>query len=194
MPSEVAICNGALVKLGNENIIASLTEAGREAETCNLLYTQVRDALLQEHPWNFAIGRKTLSQDGSSPAFEFDNAFQLPSDCLRALMLFDSDERWKVEGSLLVTDASTAKLIYIKKITDPAKFTPLFTELLKTRLAHELCEVITGSTVKKSELAKELKALTREARRRDGQEGTPENINANGFISGYKYSTQWWRR
>jgi len=192
MTSEVEICNAALIKIGNENTISALGEDGREGETCDLMYPIVRDALLQSHLWNFAMARKTLSEDGSTPAFEYTNAFQLPGDYLRAVSLYDTDERWKVEGDLLLTDASTAKLIYIKKVTNTGNFTALFVKALVLSLAVDLSEVINTSTSKKQTLQAELKAVMREAKRRDGQEGTPDNIQANAFIKGIKSSNQWW--
>jgi len=193
MPSEVEICNAALIKMGDENTISAIGEDGREGETCELMYPQVRDLLLASHPWNFAIGRSTLSKNATSPAFEFDNQFLLPGDYLRGLMLYDSDEPWKVEGDQLLTNASTVKLIYIKKVTDTGIFPPLFVEALATRLAAEMAEVITGSSSRSAKLFKEFESKFREAKRRDGQEGTPDSLQANAFTKTTKSTHQFWR-
>lgn len=192
MVSEVEICNAALIKLGNENTISAIGEDGREGETCELMYPQVRDLLLSSHPWNFAMARKTLSADSSTPAFEYSNAFQLPGDYLRAIKLYNTDERWKVEGTLLLTDAATANLIYVSKETNTGKFSPLFVEALSTRLAAEMAEVITGSRARAESLMAEAHKKLREAKTRDGQEGTPDNVEANAFITGIKNTHQWW--
>lgn len=192
MVSEVGICNAALIKIGNENRISALTEKGREGETCNLLYSQTRDYLLASHPWNFAIGRSTLSLNATSPAFEYTNSFYLPGDYLRAIKLYNTDESWKIEGDQLLTDEGTAQLIYIKKVKDTAKFSPLFTEALATRLAAEMAEVISGSTSKANKLFAEFRLKFKEAKRRDGQEGTPDNIQATAFTNGIKDGQQWW--
>lgn len=192
MVSEVEICNAALLKVGDENTISALGEDGREGETLALVYPQTRDLLLASHPWNFAIGRSNLSKDAVSPAFGFSNQFLLPGDLLRALGLYGTSEPWKVEGDRLLTDAGTAKLIYIKKVTDTGKFSPLFTEALATRIAAEIAEVITGSQEKAQKLFQEFQIKFREAKRRDGQEGTPDNIQSDAFISGIKNTNQWW--
>jgi len=191
MASEVEICNAALIKLGDENVITALGQNGREGETCELMYPQIRDRLLADHPWNFAIGRSTLIQDTSSPDFEFDNQFHLPSTFLRGLKLYDTAEKWKIEGNKLVTNASIANLMFIQKITDPGKFSPLFTEALSTTLAAEMAEVITGSTTKATKLLKEADIKLKEAKRRDGQEGTPDNFQTDVFTT-YKNTKQWW--
>ena len=196
MASEVDICNSALIKLGDENTISALGEDGREGETCELMYPLVRDRLLAAHPWNFAIGRSTLTKDTTNPAFEYTSQYHLPGDFFRAIKLYDSDERWKIETNTagekrLVTDEAAAKLIYIRKITDTAQFSPLFVETLSTILAAEMAEVITGSTQKARKLFEEGELKLREAKRRDGQEGTPDSIEAEVYTS-TKFTKQWW--
>lgn len=178
--SEVSICNLALSKIGARKSISSLTEAGLEAETCNLHYEHLRDMLLQSHPWNFAIARASLSENATSPAFEYENQFYLPADYLRAIKLYNESQSWKVEGDQLLTDANTVNLIYIKKQTNPTFFPPLFVECLATLLAAEIEEEITNDTSKSAKLRQEFKEKFREAKRRDGQEGTPDRIISNG--------------
>lgn len=191
MVTEVDICNAALLKLGDENIISTLGQDGREGESCEILYPQVRDWLLASHPWNFAIGRSLLAADTATPAFEYTKQYYLPSDCLRALKLYDTDERWKVEGDKLLTDESTPRLIYIKAITNTGQFSPLFTETLALFLASALAAVIPGSDNKGQILRARANEILREARRRDGQEGTPDNFEATAFTN-FKITQGWW--
>lgn len=180
MTSAVDICNLALSKIGSENRISQIGEAGREGEQCELFYEHTRDHLLQSHPWNFAIGRKALSQDANSPAFEFDNQFLLPGDYLRSWKLYNDNNPFKVEGDRLLTNSSSVNLIYIKKITNTTLFPPLFVEALATRLAAEMCDVIASDNTKTQRLFAEFEVKFREAKRRDGQEGTPDNIISTG--------------
>ena len=62
MASDIGIINGALSKLGEVPILAVTdnTEPGRLA---NRTYNDIRDALLREFPWNFAIKRASLAAD-----------------------------------------------------------------------------------------------------------------------------------
>lgn len=191
MATEVDIVNSALIKIGNENIISAIGQDGREGEMAEIIYPLARDKLLAAHPWNFAIGRQTLIADVTTPAFEYDKQYYLPADCLRALMLYDSPERWKVEDDQLLTDETAAKLIYIKKVTNTGKFSALFTEALSDEIAAQMSEVISGSTSRTSQLKQVAKASLKEAKTRDGQEGTPDNIQADAFTS-FKNGQVWW--
>ncbi len=178
--SEVQICNIALSKIGDENTISAIGEDGREGEQCELFYEHTRDHLIQSHLWNFAIGRVALSQDATSEDFEYTNRFILPADHLRSIELYNELEPFRVAGNRLLTNAATANLVYIKKITDTTLFSPLFVECLATRLAAELSSVIANNEKQTIRLFEEFKQKFREAKRRDGQEGTPDNIISRG--------------
>lgn len=60
--SDVAICNSALIKLGVAEI-TSLSQNVKRAQLCDEQYPKVRDELLRNHVWNFAIKRKVLALD-----------------------------------------------------------------------------------------------------------------------------------
>ncbi|MEY8773816.1 hypothetical protein AB9K30_02345 [Klebsiella pneumoniae] len=57
MASVINICNIALARIGNSRTINSLTEKTKEAYTCNLFYESMRDAVLADNDWNFAMSR-----------------------------------------------------------------------------------------------------------------------------------------
>ena len=73
------ICNSALNQLGASNIL-SLTEDSKAARICNQRYEFIRDSVFRAHPWKALTRRATLAPDATKPAFEFDNAFTLPTD------------------------------------------------------------------------------------------------------------------
>ena len=54
MSSEVQIARLALQHLGDRYDITSLNEASPEAEQVKLVFDNVRDMVLREHPWKFA--------------------------------------------------------------------------------------------------------------------------------------------
>ena len=192
MTSEVDIVNNALIKIDG-NTISQLGEEGVEGELSDILYPQIRDLVLRAHPWNFAIARASLTASSSSPAFEYTNQYELPSDCLRAIKLYDTRESWKVEGGKLLTDSAAAKLIYIKKVTDTGLFDPLFVDALATRLAAELSNSISGINSKSESLMREYKEKLQEAKTRDGQEGTPDPVVADSWVNSRNGDyTNWW--
>jgi len=53
--SDVQIAKLALQHLGDRFDITSLDDARPEAEQINLVFENVRDALLREHPWKFSL-------------------------------------------------------------------------------------------------------------------------------------------
>lgn len=180
--SEVSICSNALSMIG-EKPITSLSDATARARLCNRWYEITRDALLEEHPWNFAIGRKSLNKLATDPVFEFDNAFQLPNDYLRVLATDPKDAIFTVESdSRLLTDESSIKIKYIKKITDPLVFSKNFVQALTARLALLFTNFITA----RGSLIDRIAAMEQQAIRRakitDGQEQYPEIIQSDDLI------------
>ena len=82
--SETDIANSALAEIGARRI-TSLSDDSDSVRVCKEQFNNIRDSLLESHPWNFAIKRLQLGKLATSPEFGFDNQFQLPSDCLRVL-------------------------------------------------------------------------------------------------------------
>jgi hypothetical protein len=184
MTSVVEICNNALIKL-DAPTITSLSDNTKSAIACNLMYPQIRDDMLTAHPWNFAIEQASLSQLVAAPTFEFDYKYQLPADCLRVLKAVDSSEvqiQFKIKGRQLHTDETTVDIEYIKQVTDSTQFSAQFIDVLATRLAAEIGYSMAGGTAKSDSLMNLYGLKLREAKRRDGQEGTPDKIQTNTWI------------
>lgn len=185
MPSEIDICNLALLKLGDERI-TSFTEGTDRATLCALVYPLIRDAVLRAHPWNFALRRATLAQLATAPVYDYRYAYQLPTDpyCLRVLDtdLDQDNDRWKIEGRTLVCDASSVSIRYIARVTDPMEYDSLFVEALATRLAAEIADAITGDVRRKQLLMQEYLLKLQEARQADGHEGSPDPVEVTTLI------------
>lgn len=169
MASEVEICNRALQKLGAKRII-SLSDDSVNARACNVAYVPVRDALLEDHFWRFAIERAELAADAMTPAWGRANSFQLPSDYICLAPSYPEDnfnsKDWVIEGLKILTDDTAPIYIrYVKRVTDPNAMTSLFREMLSTELAFELCEELTQSNTKKAQLEKDKIVLMRRAKR-----------------------------
>lgn len=181
MASEVEICNSALIKVG-ANRIVSLSDDSKEARLCNEQYSKVRDELLRSHPWNFAMKRAELGLLDEEVEFEFTNAFQLPTDCLRVIKTEDSRIVYRIEGRKIITDETEFKILYIAQITDPTTFDPMFKETLATRLAVDLSYALSESASLTERLMKSYLTLLKDARSIDGQEGTPEDVEVNEWL------------
>lgn len=177
--SEVQICNEAIAHIGGRRILA-LTDASAEARLCQTFYATERDALLRSHRWNFAKERKVLAQLNTAPAFNWDYAYQLPTDCLRVMELngseTDSDEadEFEIEGQTLLTDAGVANVVFIKRTSDVNLFDPLFCKALALLLGAKIARTLSGSESLGPKLLEEAqKVLLPMARRVDSNETKP---------------------
>jgi len=187
MATEVSICSNALRKLGDDPI-TSLTEDTERARLCNAFYETARDSLLRSHPWNFAITRATLAQLSTTPAYGFAYQYALPTDpyCLRVLEMEYQDYIFKIEnlatvGRVLLSDESTAKILYVGRITDTALFDSLFVDTLTAHLALKLAYPITNSVTLQAQMQKLYQLKLSEARSVDGQEGFIDDLVSDTF-------------
>ena len=187
MATEVSICSNALRRLG-DNPITSLTDDTERARLCNSFYADARDAVLRLHPWNFAITRTSLAQLSDTPSYGFAYQYSLPTNpyCLRVLGMEYEDYIFKVEnystqGRVLLTDESTAKILYVARITDTIQFDALFVDVLTAKLALDLCYPITNSVSLQDKMQKLYQLKLSDARSIDGQEGFIDDLVSDTF-------------
>ncbi len=185
MASNVGIVNAALIKLG-EATITSMTENAKAARLANNVFEELRDAVLQAHPWNFALARASLAADAAAPVWGYGFAYVLPAApafCLRVLDIEDQAAEWRVEGRRILTDAGAPlRIRYIAQVTDPNQFSALFRECLAARLAAELAEPLKQSSTIAEAMRQLYERKLAEARTADAQEGTPEAIEAAEWL------------
>lgn len=150
--SETSICNQALGIIGAKRIndFSDTTDEKPQAIQCRLHYEPTRDALQRFHFFRFTRDRVVLVQDTTDPAFEWDNQFILPNNFLRFRSIFEEDgvtarnRRHAIEGQRLLTNLSIVSLRYIKKVTDPTEFDPLFVKALVLFLADQFIGPLAG--------------------------------------------------
>jgi len=178
MASVVGIVNRALRELGASRI-NSLTDGTPNANIANDLYTEVRKAALRAHHWNFASELVKLAQLTSTPPFGFDNAYQLPSDNLRVMFVYDNDNadgavKYRIHGDEIHSDADDLYLDYVKDVTDPNLMTADFREYLSLRIAVAMAWPVTQSNSVKEAAIKERDKAFRMAKGSDSIENYPD--------------------
>jgi hypothetical protein len=149
---DTKICNMALGRLG-ANTIDSFeddTDTQPEAIQCRIHYAQTRDELIRSHWWRMARARATLSQNAAYTAdtttFEWTYAYDLPTDFLRMKKPFENTVpgnlelrySYSLEGKQILSNESTMKIRYIKRVTDPTDFDPLFVKVFVIELALKM--------------------------------------------------------
>lgn len=193
MSSQVAVCNMALIKLGEQQII-SITENTKAARLLLGMFDIQRDAELRKRRWSFSIARAQLASDVTDPVFGYTAQFTLPVDCLRVIQVGDylpggeqveylnmaDAEPYRIEGRKILTrDEGPLNIRYIKRIEDTSQWDSAFTEAFACRLAWQLAEPLTADAGKKNAAWQEYTEAVREAARANAIELPPRNIAAD---------------
>lgn len=195
MASQVDIANRALTKLGAARII-SFGDDNKQARAVASMFDIVRDAELRSHIWSFTVRRTALAALVSTPDWGFQFEYQLPSDCLRILMVNDvyggpdmSDYRnaptadYSLEGNKILTDiGSPLKLRYISRVQDTTQWDSMFVEAMACRLAMEMAEDLTQSNAKRELAQAEYTAMLRSAIRASSIEQPAQDMPDNSWL------------
>jgi hypothetical protein len=151
--SEATLCSAALRLVAGAKI-TSLTQGTKNANVAADLYESVRDDLLRGHDWNFGTSRQKLARSSTTPDFEFDYAYVLPSDWLRTVSVHDNDggfgniffreEEVGGQGCVLAS-VEDLYLRYVYKVTDVNRMPADFRMALITAMARDLAMPIADS-------------------------------------------------
>ena len=201
--SEVQICNQALGWIGG-TLITALTDDSAEAKLCNANYANLRDAVLEEREWTFAVERIEPALLVSEPKYGFNNEFQLPSSVLRVLQVSRAGTGagivvlgaeksatglgtydklpWLREGSTIRCNAEQIYARVIQRITDVTKFTPAFVQALAARIAMDLAIPLTNSRLLQREMAQLYGEKIRLAAATDGMQGRSYKTRSTSLI------------
>lgn len=206
--SPVAICNIALGWLGG-NLIISLDDETVEAKLCKANYDMLRDAVLEEREWTFAVKRLEPSALTTGPLYGYDKAFKIPPSVIRILQVSRAGEvidgtiidgsfksatrggtgtgretriEWAREGDEILADNSDRIFIRaIVRIVDTNKFSPAFDQALAARLAMDLAIPLTNSRALQKSMAGMYADKIRLAAATDGMQGRSHNVRADAF-------------
>jgi len=133
--TDVDICNGALLELGEEVIVA-LSDNNKRARACNQRYADIRDSILRSHLWNFAVKRETLIDQTIISNGKFTSGIQSwtdSSDASSNIAWYATDKNLKLSAvysggaksaiasqAFTLSSTTTVKLTATLKSTDAA--------------------------------------------------------------------------
>ncbi len=176
--TDIGLCSRALLKIG-ANSISSFDEGTSEAEVAQNLYPHVRDSVLSAHPWTFASAQATLARLEATPVADYDHAYQLPSDFLRALSAGSGARGrgldYRIAERRLHTNADEVVLTYIFR-PDETAFPPYFDQVLMLALAAEFSVPILESTNRADAMRRLFDKEFNRAKSIDAQQDTPPRI------------------
>ena len=173
MASQVDICNFALLKQAQDFAIASITQDVKEARVLLRAWDTVRDMVLAEHSWPFALKAVALAEVLESPFPGWQKRYAYPEDCITALavcdeagvrlglralggcglgewpaVLFPGRVPFEVthgaQDTSIATDLGGAYLIYTARVTDTTRYPAPFADALACKLAHYTAPSIMG--------------------------------------------------
>ena len=181
MPSVVEICNLALAHIG-QGSINSLDEESAQAEQCNLFYTNTRDKLLRQFPWNFSTQSILLALvDTTIPGWDY--VYQHPATALWIRKVYTADDTDpEIPNEYEITSTGTEKYVccdiedaYAKctiKVEDPTLYDPAFVDVLAYKLALDLIMPLTESSSRTQEIMQKYQYALSEAMLSGAVEGS----------------------
>lgn len=178
MASDIDLCSWALLKIGAKRI-SSFADGTTEAAVAAGIYPLVRDRLLADHPWNFAIRVRALAEALEAPAADWAAAYPLPADCLRVLSAGTGGRSrgldYAVVGRAIHAAGGGATLAYIARASE-TDWPTYFADAVAARLAAEFVIPLTDQTSRWEDLARLAEAALRRARLIDAQAETPKAV------------------
>lgn len=189
--SDVQIAKLALQHIGDRYDITSLTDATPEAEQINLVYVNVRDSLIRQYPWKFAlryVSPSTLA--GTTPA-GWTYMFSYPAEALRVWRIVNPlDPRgdtlppieWDTlrnanDNQILVSDEQEPEFEYSKRVTNSSEFDVLFDWAFSWALASAIAMPITGDMNIRNAVAQEARLQIGNAQAESANEGSTREVN-----------------
>ncbi len=188
MLSDIALCSRALLSIGIDPI-TSFGDGSAESDVAGLLYSSVRDELISSYPWSFATGQIELAPLVATPVADFDYAFQLPDDFLRALSVgtpalkTGSGVDYRIKERRIHCDEEAIVLSYIFR-PDESACPPYFDGVLIARLAAEFCLPLTENTSRADLAARLASSKLGSARLTDAQQQTPNAFQDFTLLEG----------
>jgi len=190
MATKLDIVNRALISLGN-NTITSLDNLEPTALTMLEVYTITKNAELAAYRWNFALQREQLPALTQKPAFDYEYAYQLPSDFLRLERVVSNGWRtnaaghtpYVIEGDKILTDIEPPLQIrYLRKFEKDDLLPDLFIEVFALKLAIKACNKSAQDGQLLSMLYNEYNMALRTAKKANAIQLAPIELGEGEFI------------
>lgn len=149
----------------------------------------LRDAVLEDRNWTFAMSRWQVVRNAVPPAFGYSNAYgPLDSSIIRVVHASDPDEHddrleWEPEGRRVLANSDAAKLNIraLVRVKDSSLWSPSFCQALAARIAADLCIAMTNNRALAADMWKLYEAKLEIASGNDARQGSPGKIRSDYF-------------
>ena len=171
--TKIDIFNLALYKLAQSIGIPAVNDESKAADVMNRLWEPMRDLVLTERVWPWAIRSRALALDveAAQPGWLYRYAY--PNDCLTAYAVtdssgiaaagklsrfangdyissvwgsgaFDWDTSYGEQATTINTNVPSAYLVYACRVEDTGRYPPQFVNALACRIAAEAAPPLIG--------------------------------------------------
>lgn len=195
MTDQVSIVNQALGLLSANRIVDFGTGVDSDSKEQRLaydFYDDLRDAVLEEADWSFAIVNLDIAADVAAPIDKNWSAkYQIPNETLRVISVNGKTSKsraksWVKEGDFIFTNYGTCAAKVLSQVTNPNFFSKMFVQALVYRIGWAWAIPITKSSKVRDQYKKDYIDLVTEATNVDGMQGTPESTG-QGRLVGARY-------
>lgn len=146
------VANLAVYHMGGRAISDLTTDDTQEAIVIRAWFDAARDELLRAHPWNFATVRASLSALSSAPVTdEFNFQAQLPNDCIKVIYSDYVEQKFVVEGRLILSDEQYPVIKYVSNSYDVDQWPQDVVNAFSFLLASYIAQAINGPAGKAME-------------------------------------------
>ena len=165
------VINLGLMMAGKDPV-TNIDDTDTTSNRSRLVYHPLRDAILRDHFWNFAIARMALNQNATPPTSGFAFGYKRDDLDLRVINI-NEDLRipWQIEGRDIVTNEVAVIAKYIQRVESPDLWDPLFLEMFATLLGSRYALMFSHDAKFSLELLQQYFLLKNDAQAVDGQEG-----------------------
>lgn len=184
--TETARANAALAHIG-EPAISDINDAGRKAaREAKARFADVRDQVLRGAHWQFAKASAAPASSGPPPDGRYLYRYPMPTDCVAVRSIADHpDDAWEVrhagvDGDIRVmvdTDVAGAVIFYTRRVTNPAQWDELFTEVFDLALGAAINPNVGRDKSKTADLLAMVEHKLPRARNKDARERGPDYVS-----------------
>ena len=191
--SKTDIVNLTLDLIKTENINdVEIPGDSKAAVVLNRWYDDVRQAVLEGFPWNFATTRSAIPLNATEPSFGFDDAYVLPNDyiSLTFIKFWDyplSQWNYVIENGNIYMDNSGAESLnigYVSNAIETAKFSPSFKIFFAYSLADKTVFKLTGNVALAGRITTAMKTAEINAKAKNGKANPPIAFRQSKMLNG----------
>lgn len=173
-PSQTGACNTALAHLGESRRITTISDGTPLAKQFEQTWDDAIEAVLADHPWNFAVSRESLavSADFTPEGSQYTQAFEKPANSLRWLPWREDHADYfagEEEGNYILSNADAPIVArFIMRIDNLSSWSPGARAALSVKLAEINAKAITGQGTMIERMAELYADTLSKAKRQDG--------------------------